>query len=225
MRHFHGSVSLFLSLLYCHFRGLQTRLTHFFFFFSNANPQRKACGLPLAYSEMPLVSAAASHSASRHYSHKAQQSIPEAWDWGNIVSFLHTPLLAAKLAGCICRVVTLYDCLYTSSTSFQKHREVDIMCLNMNTNLYPDIFASQNIFRPFFPISWYILTFPCQACITRKLVRVNSNCQNCFYGVQAVAFFREIGNATVYPIHNTECPLLIKCHSINVTLLCSFSLG
>ena len=28
-----------------------------------------------------------------------------------------------------------------------------------------------------------------------------------------------IGNATVYPIHNTECPLLIKCHSINVTLL------
>lgn len=30
----------------------------------------------------------------------------------------------------------------------------------------------------------------------------------------------EIRNATVYPIHNTECPLLIKCHGINM-LLCS----
>lgn len=51
------------------------------FFPPDANPLRKACGLPLAYSEMPpVVSAIASRSASRHYSHKAQQSIPEAWD-------------------------------------------------------------------------------------------------------------------------------------------------
>lgn len=60
-------------------------------------------------------------------------------------------------------------------------------------------------------------SLPCSDFI--EWVHVNMNCQ--VYGVQAIVL--EIGNSAVYPIHSTECPLLIKCHSINVTLLCSFS--
>lgn len=164
----------------------------------------------------PVVSAVASHSASRHYSHKAQQSIPQAWDWGNIVSCSHAPPPPAKPAGHICRAVIWAFVLQLYE--HQEPTEVHKMCLNMNTSLYPDIFASQNTSQPF---SWYILTFPCPAFM--EFVHVNTNCRD--RTVYRQLPFWEIGNATVYPIHNTECPLLIKCHSINVTLLCSFRLG
>ena len=184
-------------------------------FFSDANPLRKACGLPVAYSEMPpVVSAVASHSASRHYSPKAQQSIPEAGDWGNNVSCTRTVHRRPQNKSSRFAFVGVVTWAFVH----QRRERVWIW----TQSLHPDISASRKThFNLFFP--WYDLTFPCPAFI--ELVHVNTNCQDCFCGVRTGCLLGEMGNVTIYPIHNAECPLLIKCHSINVTLLCSFRLG